>query len=275
MNRNKPLDEFNTEKFNEAFNKMTDEDKELVFQLIVEKNYDEVDNILRKYGYAYVVPVENRISDDVAEMLAASLAKHGTDRLIEINNLMKDCTKNFWENSARFSSAPYSDYKKLIEDARAMESSFYEKNDVNDFVNAIHGENAVLMMKAAGIMDLIGCQRLRNDLLTFFNILIDNAEFSKTMEIYYKKKVISEDRSLAKKGKTNKHHQEVLRLAENTWRIYPNASVAGLAEKISSHLNEKWKDVPSLATLQKWLKLSDTVPDVPARDRNRNFELVV
>lgn len=50
------------------------------------------------------------------------------------------------------------------------------------------------------------------------------------------KKIISADRSKAKKGKTNRHQSVALEIATRTWEKYPNASLAGLSQEIYTHL---------------------------------------
>lgn len=81
------------------------------------------------------------------------------------------------------------------------------------------------------------------------------------------------ERSKAKKGKTNRHHSEVISIAKNTWAKYPNASLAGLSEEIYTHLRSKWNDVPVSDTVKTWLKDSGLNPDV--KPKNRQFKLVV
>ncbi|WP_227525787.1 hypothetical protein [Klebsiella pneumoniae] len=87
------------------------------------------------------------------------------------------------------------------------------------------------------------------------------------------RKVISEDRSKARKGKTNRHQPTALRIAADTWDKYPHASLAGLSEDIYSYLRKSWKDVPVAGTVEKWLKESGLNPDV--KPKNRNFELII
>lgn len=86
------------------------------------------------------------------------------------------------------------------------------------------------------------------------------------------KKIISADRSKAKKGKTNRHQSVALEIATRTWEKYPNASLAGLSQEIYTHLRIKWNDVPVVGTIEKWLKESGRNPDV--KPKNRAFKIV-
>ena len=81
------------------------------------------------------------------------------------------------------------------------------------------------------------------------------------------------EKSKAKKGKTNRHHSVVLSIAGETWKKYPNASLAGVSEEIYTHLRSKWNDVPVSDTVKTWLKDSGLNPDV--KPKNRNFKLVL
>ncbi|HDZ0391585.1 TPA: hypothetical protein RRS91_003565, partial [Klebsiella pneumoniae] len=88
-----------------------------------------------------------------------------------------------------------------------------------------------------------------------------------------RKKVISEDRSKAKKGKTNKHQSAALAIARKTWEQYPTASLAGLSEEIYSYLRNKYNGVPVAGTVKIWLKESGLNPNV--KPKNREFKLVI
>ncbi|EBI5288646.1 hypothetical protein DPO21_21170, partial [Salmonella enterica] len=81
------------------------------------------------------------------------------------------------------------------------------------------------------------------------------------------------EKSKAKKGKTNRHHDSALRIAMDTWGEYPNASLAGMTEEIHAHLRSKWNDTPTAETIKLWLKKSNLYPD--AKPKNRDFKLVI
>ncbi|HHR8283751.1 TPA: hypothetical protein ACS9WW_003715 [Salmonella enterica subsp. enterica serovar Muenchen] len=81
------------------------------------------------------------------------------------------------------------------------------------------------------------------------------------------------EKSKAKKGKTNRHHDNALKIAMDTWGKYPNASLAGMVEEIHAHLRSKWNDTPTAETIKSWLKKSNMNPD--ATTKNRNFKLVI
>lgn len=80
-------------------------------------------------------------------------------------------------------------------------------------------------------------------------------------------------KSIARKGKTNRHHNNALKIAMNTWDKYPNASLAGVTEEIHAYLRSKWNDTPAAETIKSWLKKSNLYPD--AKPKNRDFKLVI
>lgn len=129
------------------------------------------------------------------------------------------------------------------------------------------------ILKSAAILEVMGFERLAVQMRRRYAELFIETLMSGVREEAYTKKIISEDRSKAKKGKTNKHHTEALRIAKDTWDKYPNASLAGLTEEIYAHLHRKWNDLPVAGTIKTWLQDSGMNPDV--KPKNRNFKLVV
>ncbi|EDF8222692.1 TPA: hypothetical protein I8627_000244 [Citrobacter freundii] len=129
------------------------------------------------------------------------------------------------------------------------------------------------MLKAAAILEVMGFERLSAQMRKRYGELFVETLMSGVREEAYAKKIISEDRSKAKKGKTNKHHTEALRIAKDTWEKYPNASLAGLSEEIYAHLHKQWNDLPVAGTIKTWLQDSGMNPDV--KPKNRNFKLVL
>lgn len=273
MNRQIELSERMKKSFVEATDKMSKEDKLSFYQAIMDGNEECEREILKKYNYIMVTPVENIMSDEDAEVLANSLLKDEKGVFNEINNLFVSASKKYWSNAERLNDLPLEQHDNILNHARELQTSFNSKEHVNSVLHGIYGENAATIVKAAIISDLIGCLDLRNDLMVLFSSMVENAHNSKAMDIFKKKKVISEDRSLAKKGKTNRHHAAAIKIAADTWGKYPNASLAGLSEDISAHLRKSWKDVPVAGTVEKWLKDSGLNPVV--KPKNRNYELII
>ena len=273
MNRQIELSERISKSFIEATDKMSKADRLALYQAISEGNKESEYEILRRYNYVSVTPVENIMSDEDAEKLANSLLKEENGVLNGINTIFESASKKYWSSAERMSDLPLDQHEKILSHARELQTSFDTKDNFNDVLHGMYGENTTTILKAAIITDLIGCLDLRNNLMVLFNSMVVNAHNSKAMDIFKKKKVISEDRSLAKKGKTNRHHATAIKIAADTWDKYPNASLAGLSEDISAHLRKAWKDVPVAGTVEKWLKDSGLNPAI--KPKNRNYELIV
>jgi hypothetical protein len=95
-----------------------------------------------------------------------------------------------------------------------------------------------------------------------------NATADKYVEIK-----ISEDKSNARKGKTNRHYEKAIEIAKNTWGEYPNASVSGLSDDIYKILSKTWTDVPASSTIYTWLNKSGFNPNI--KIKNRNYKVIL
>ncbi|EBQ4836944.1 hypothetical protein T061_19565 [Salmonella enterica subsp. arizonae] len=129
------------------------------------------------------------------------------------------------------------------------------------------------LVKSSAILELLGFDVLARKLRAQCGEGFAKMIMSEKMKEVYDKKVISEDRSRARKGKMNRHYSDVLAIAGDTWDKYPNASLAGMVEEIHAHLRSKWNDTPTAETIKLWLKKSNLYPD--AKPKNRDFKLVI
>lgn len=273
MNRKIELSERIKKSFFEVTDEMSDEDRIALMQSILDGDKKTECEVLKKYNYAIVTPVENIMSDEEANALANSILKNERDSIIQINDLFESASKEYWSNEERMNNMPLNQHEKILNHARELQTAFNSKENINAVLYGIYGENAATIVKAAIIADLIGCLDLRNDLMVLFNSMVEKAHNSKAMDIIKKKNIISEDRRLAKKGKTNRHHAKAIRIAADTWGKYPNASLAGLSADIAAHLKHDWKDAPVAGTVERWLKDSGLNPAV--KPKNRSYELII
>lgn len=144
--------------------------------------------------------------------------------------------------------------------------------DVNETLNYENSDMSD-MLKASAILEVMGFERLANQMRKRYGEMFVETLMGSLRQIEYAKKVISEDRSKARRGKTNRHHVTALKIAADTWAKYPHASLAGLSEEIYIHLKSKWNDKLVLSTVYTWLKESGLNPDVKVK--NRDFKLVL
>ncbi|MDE9691476.1 hypothetical protein [Citrobacter portucalensis] len=133
-------------------------------------------------------------------------------------------------------------------------------------------EESSELIKASCIFEVLGFEQLAKNMRRFYSETLIETMMKGVREEAKAKKIISADRSKAKKGKTNRHQSVALEIATRTWEKYPNASLAGLSQEIYTHLRIKWNDVPVVGTIEKWLKESGLNPDV--KPKNRAFKIV-
>lgn len=134
-------------------------------------------------------------------------------------------------------------------------------------------EESSELIKASCIFEVLGYEQLAKNMRRFYAEMLIETMLKGMRDEASEKRIISADRSKAKKGKTNRHHSTTLSIASLTWGEYPNASLAGMSQEIYSHMREKWNDVPVVGTIEKWLKESGLNPAV--KPKNRNFKLVI
>ncbi|EGW7922120.1 hypothetical protein JGX56_004744, partial [Salmonella enterica] len=201
-----------------------------------------------------------------------------SDNIVKLNlkfadKLKEDFNKEPKKDNLRYCKIPIDNYKDLIEEARSRENYFNSGNRSMQIYDAFLGEDISMLMRSAVIMDIIGCMQLKKYLTELSSKMMLNTVLANISMAQAKKDIISQDRSNAKKGKTNRHHDSALRIAMYTWGEYPNASLAGMTEEIHAHLRSKWNDTPTAETIKSWLKKSNLYPD--AKPKNRDFKLVI
>ncbi|MGQ7742648.1 hypothetical protein ACUNDQ_00260 [Pectobacterium brasiliense] len=144
-----------------------------------------------------------------------------------------------------------------------------EMSEMFDFKNSGLSD----LIKSAAIHELIGFERLAKQMRKRYAELFIEMLMAGVRKEADAKKVISEDRRKAKAGKTNRHKENAIKISRDTWALYPNASLAGLASEIYTHLRSKWNDAPVVGTIEGWLKESGLNPTV--KPKNRSFKLVI
>lgn len=273
MNRKDNINNLIENSFNEVTNKMSEDDQELFYESIINNDNKLRDSILKKYGYMFITPVENTFNDEQTNDVCKFLLKVGLENFEKNKFNAIGKLRDESDTTERMCPIPLSESDRVLSHISNIEKKFYAKESANKIFNAFAGENATLILKAAMLSDAAGCLKIRNDLIALYGTMLFDAANSKAVDLYKEKKIISADRSKAKKGKTNRHYSTSLKIALDTWSVYPNASIAGLAESLSSHLRLSWNDAPVAGTIQTWLKESGLNPDV--KPKNRKFELVI
>lgn len=259
--------------FRELSDKMSDEDRIIFYEAIINEDDETHFRIAKKYGYTFVPNIEEQMSDEDADKMSSVLLKNGFDVFNKINEIFNDSAKSFWSSKERMSEIPLSNFEMVLKEAQRLEVAFYENEKINDLLVTLYGEKLVSILKAAFIADAIGCLSIRNDLLCRFNEGVVDLFNSKAVNLYNKKKVISEDRSKAGKGNTSPYKEIALKIASDTWLKYPDASQAGMIDELFAYFRRDRNDNPSSGAIRGWLSQSGLRPS--GKGKNRQFKLVI
>lgn len=138
--------------------------------------------------------------------------------------------------------------------------------DVDDYRD-VHIMRAIKVLYVMGFKDLskeIAVRNIDYVLSKFYKPKIEHIK----SEI--KRKEIT---SKGGKGRTNKHKDEALKIAVDTWTIVKNASRSSLSFKIYNYLNKKYKGIPVPGTIEGWLKNSNIDPKVVPN--TNDYELII
>lgn len=247
--------------------KMNGEEKSEYLKALFDIDYEKLNIIHSKYGFALPVPVHELMTDDDAKKIASTMQKSPVIDDDIISAMFDGFTPE------RVCETSPDDSYSILNKLHQLDANFGSNNAANNYLSESLGNDALIVLKAYFCADISGCDNLKRDLFKLYTKMIVNSYHSKATAIFTKSKIISEDRSKAKKGKTNRHQSAALAIACSTWEKYPNASLAGLSQEIYTHLVVKWNDVPVVGTIEKWLKESGFNPDV--KPKNRNFKLVI
>lgn len=246
---------------------MSHDEKKEYFKMLMERNYKKLDSIHRHHGFLLPIPIDGLMSDSEAKKVSEEMLNSSITNNDIVEMLFDDFTPR------KISEVSSDNPDMILKALREIDNKSVKSNPVNEFLSQSMGDEALTVMKACICADIAGCENLKKDLMKVYTNIIINSYNFKASIITERKKVISEDRSKAKKGKTNKHQSAALAIARKTWEQYPTASLAGLSEEIYSYLRNKYNGVPVAGTVKIWLKESGLNPNV--KPKNREFKLVI
>lgn len=250
--------------------KMTNDERRELLPILVNQDWDKLSGVCERFGFKILTPPEEQLSDDSAEFMAKMMAKG-----FDVNAMFSELGGLI--GTDRKSNIPLDDYELIVKEVRRLDSFMYSDKNTDNVMSSYMGKDVLTVLKAFLVADIAGCDNLKQDLLKLHAKLHSAEYLRKANDLHNKNKIISEDRSKARKGKTNRHNTEALNIAKDTWDIYPNASVAGMAEEIYFHLRKSWtnNDLPKISTIEVWLTKSGLIPDIEPKNRNRDFKLVI
>ncbi|EAN8506669.1 hypothetical protein GNM54_14050 [Salmonella enterica] len=246
--------------------KMSDDEKKEYLKALFDVDYRKLNEIHYRYGYSFPTPVSGWMGDEEAQNIANTLSESDIKNSVD---LIPDSLLNL----SRLGKSSLNNANEVLKELHSLDINYKENIAANQFLSESLGDDALTVFKAYTLADVAGCNNLKKDLFRLYLKLTYNSYNDKALSLINERRIISKNRSKAKKGKTNRHHDSALRIAMDTWDKYPNASLAGMTEEIHSHLRSKWNDTPTAETIKLWLKKSNLYPDVTPK--NRDFKLVI
>lgn len=260
----------NEEALDQILSEATEEQKKALLVALHTKDWKGLNVIAEKFGFKFLTIAKNDLDDNQAEFLADLMS-----RGLDVHGFFASAGDILGEAATdkRHSKVSLENHYEIINEVKRLDESMYASAEKDLIVGEHMGKDVLTVLKAYMVADVLGCNNLKRDLISLYSKLHTDVYLSKSSELFNRKMVISQDRRNAKKGKTNRHHAEAIKIASNTWGKYPNASLAGLSEDITSYLRISWTDVPVVGTIEKWLKESGLNPDV--KPKNRNYKLII
>lgn len=261
----------NISKFLDAID---ESDRIILINAINDDNHEAQDRIYKKYGYAWITPLEDVIDDYTCDLATKSLLSEGgwvnfESKMNSAINLKRGDV--FGSEATNTHSKMSAD--EIIKECIRLDNKMSQDSSLNDFTQAIHGEEIDTLIKASIILNVIGCTSMRDKLKSVFLSMISQKFYSKAISSYNKKIIISEDRRKAGKGNASPHKGVALKIAKDTWDKYPNASQEGMTDELFMYFRTKWNDNPASGAIRGWLSDSKLNPDV--KPKNRKFKLII
>lgn len=125
--------------------------------------------------------------------------------------------------------------------------------------------------KAVTVLQVLGFQGLAHSVwmsTLLADLISEYKDDIESLKSQIKQKEIN---STGGKNRTSRHKKLALKIAANTWKEIPGASVPSLSTKIFIYLNGKFTDVPEVGTINSWLNKSNDNPKVTPKIRDYNL----
>ncbi|OMQ23698.1 hypothetical protein [Serratia oryzae] len=254
---------------NDLVSKMSEEEANEYISYIHNQDSDGINSIVKKYGYMFVKPISNIISEHNVDDLFG-----GREDIIipALMSSFSNAAKRVKEER-KFSKEKSVNQVDSISELRELDKRINNKESANHYMKTLFNEEINVMLKAKMILESAGCDYISSELDDIINKTTINLILTKPIENMKKKEIISEDRRKAGKGNISPHKFMAVKIAADTWEKYPNASQEGLVDEIFLYFRKKWNDNPSSGAIKGWLSESGLNPKV--KPKNRKFTLVI
>lgn len=266
MNSQKPA---LNENIDDLLSQMNEEDANKFMDYMDVQDVNGINSTIKKYGYAYVIPISNIISNEAVDNLFG-----GKEEVIIplLMNSLSDAAKKIKENS-ELSKKKSINQVDSISELRALDESINKKKLASQYISALLNEELNVIMKAKLILESAGCDYISSELNVIIDKMTINLLLTNPINVIKKKEIISEDRRKAGKGNISPHKNTAIKIAKDTWDKYPNASQGGMADELFHYFREKRNDNPASGAIKSWLSESGLNPNITPK--NRKFKLVI
>lgn len=240
------------------------EDKERFITAVDNDDIETQIVISKKYGFTAIPDANYGITKDYINKIT-SLKINEAEKKLELIELLFN---NMEEGIINTQTQDVQNKATSISDLINLEMYHKEKNSKKHISNSID-----ILDDAISLLKFAGCNYTAKNLAI---LLAREYKRILTHELNQKmneKRIIHQDRSKAGKGNTNKHKESALKIAKETWDLYPNASQEGMADELYRYFRDKRRDNPTSGAIKTWLSESGLNPK--GVKKNRDFTLVI
>ncbi|CNH88948.1 hypothetical protein [Yersinia pekkanenii] len=257
---------------NDLLSQMNEEDANKYMTYINEQDVIGINSISKKYGYMYVTPISNIISDEMMGDLFGG--KEDVFIPLFMDSLSNAAIK-IKENGG-FSREKHINQVGSISELRALDESINDKESANQYISAIFNEELNLIMKANIILKSAGCDYISSELDGLIDKMTIKLFLDKPLQAIKQKEIISEDRRRAGKGNINPHKSTAIEIMKNTWEKIPSASKNRMGEKLIEYFGKdvSGKNKVSSSSIKRWIKTNNLGPSIQASSPI-DFSLVI
>ncbi|WP_145495594.1 hypothetical protein [Yersinia massiliensis] len=257
---------------NDLLSQMNEEDANKYMNYINSQDAVGINSMIKKYGYVYVTPISNIISDE----MIGNLFGGKEDVIVPLlMDSLSNAAKEIKENSKLLNEKSISQVNSISE-LRALDESMSKKQSVNQYISTVFNEELNTIMKAQLILESAGCDYISSELGGVIDEMTIKLLLDKPLQAIKKKNIISNDRRKAGKGNINPHKSTAIEIMKSTWKKNPSASKNRMGEKLIEYFGKdvSGKNKVSSSSIKRWIKTNNLGPSIQASSPI-DFSLVI
>lgn len=250
---------------NNLLRKITLEDIDFLYEAIDKDDYKLVYEMHNKYDCIFIPELGCEMHDSLKD---------------KILNLDLDSAKkeiNYIESmyssiSDRLKGNTFTEIFKQVdnlEELQCIDSDFNVETSIDDSGN----KDLAILFQALVILSRAGCSHVAGHVSELALRIYRDDYLSGIKKEISRKELVRSEKSKAGKGNTSKYKEYALKIAKDTWDIYPNATQEGMTEELFHYFRGKRTDNPAASTIRVWLSMSKMNPENDIKDRK--FKLII